>query len=125
MSVPIRRGAVYWIPDEAVELPPTPREKRNLHKRRPFLILSIDERNAEEAWPVVLGFPLSTSDVFVSEYDVELAAGKANLPDRCIVQVALLQAIAKRHILDRIGQLDANDMEKVTVGHLRYTGFID
>ena len=124
MSVPIRRGAVYWVSDEALELPPTPRVRRNFHQRRPFLILSADERNAEDAWPIVLGFPLSTSGVFVSEYDVSLAAGSAGLPEPCTVQVPLLQALAKRHILERIGQLDANVMEKVVLGHLRYADLV-
>jgi len=124
MNVPIRRGAVYWIHDDAVELPPTTRAKRKMHSRRPFLVLSLDERNAEDSWPIVQGFPLSTSDVVVTEYDVFLAAGVANLPKRCAVQVPLLQPIAKRHILERIGQLPANEMEKVVLGHLRYCGLV-
>lgn len=125
MTVPIRRGAVYWIPDAAVALPPTEMKDRNLHPKRPFLVLSADVRNVEGDWPVVLGFPLSTADKFISEYDVVLPKGTANLTDRCHVQVALLQPLAKSKLLEWLGQVDANTMEVIIARHLTYIGVID
>ena len=38
MTIPIRRGQLYWIPDTAVELPPTTRKDRVLHRRGPFAL---------------------------------------------------------------------------------------
>jgi mRNA-degrading endonuclease toxin of MazEF toxin-antitoxin module len=125
MTVPIRRGAVYWIPDRAVALPPTDSENRTFHPRRPFLVISNDQRNVDDVWQIVLGFPLSTADRFVSEYDVALPKGTANLTSRCHVQIALLQPLAKKHLSEWLGQVDANTMEVVIARHLAYAGIID
>lgn len=124
MRVPVRRAAVYWIPDEAVELPPTTRAKRKMHNRRPFLVLSCDERNTEDVWPIVLGFPLSTSERLSTEYDVQIPRNECGLPDTSWVQVTLLQPIAKVHLLDRIGQLPANRMDIVIRNHFQYIGLV-
>ena len=120
MSVPIRRGGVYWVDDRVVGLPPTETDKRNFHPRRPFLVVSNDDRNCEDDWPMVLGYPISTADHFRSEFDVPLPKGAANLPDRCHVQVALAQPIAKTKVLDRLGQVDANTMELVVARFISY-----
>ena len=124
MNVPVRRAAVYWIPDEAVELPPTTRTRRNMHARRTFLVCSNDERNTEDDWPIVQGFPLSTAGHLRTEYDVKVAANECGLRDHSWVQVALLQPIAKTNLLDRIGQISANRMDEVVRNHLLYIGVI-
>lgn len=124
MKVPIRRAAVYWIPDEAVELPPTTRAKRKMHNRRPFLVVSCDDRNVEDVWPIVQGFPLSTSERLSTEYDVLISSNECGLAEASWVQVALLQPIAKVHLLDRIGQVSANRMDEIIHNHLLYIGVI-
>ena len=124
MNVPVRRAAIYWIPDEAVELPPTTREKRNMHARRPFLVVSNDERNTEDEWPIVQGFPLSTAEHLKTEYDVKIPANECGLNNESWVQVVLLQPIAKKHLLERIGQVSANRMEEIIRNHLLYIGVI-
>lgn len=121
MTVPIRRGALYWIPDGAVNLPPTAPEKRNLHERRPFLVLSNDTMNVDATWPVVTGFPLTTSKEYSTKFDVELARGDCALPQHCWIQVPLLQPITKAHLLEYVGPLKAHFVEEAVVRFIKYT----
>lgn len=125
MTMPIRHGSAYWIPDTAVALPPTIPSERVQHPRRPFLVYSNDGTNADHDWPIVSGFPLSTSDEFATEFDVRLNRGQAGLPDDCWVLVALFQPISKSKLREWIGPLDANTVEQVTAQFLRYNGVIE
>jgi mRNA-degrading endonuclease toxin of MazEF toxin-antitoxin module len=75
------------------------------------LVVSGDDTNDDPTWPVVLGFPLSTSDEFASRFDVSLKKGAANLPQDCWVRVNMLQPIAKEKLREWIGSLDANNVE--------------
>lgn len=122
MTDPIRRGAVYWIPDTSVNLPPNAGPTRKIKPKRPFLVISNDKQNDEAGWPVVLGFPLTTSDEFRSEFDVALKKGAGDLPEDCTVRVVLLQPIAKTKIGPRIGQLPANTVQECVARALDYMG---
>ena len=120
MKVPIRRGGVYWIPDTAVQLPPTTPKDRVVHPRRPFLVMSTDKTNVDDQWPLVIGFPFSTSHEFSSEFDFELEKGDAGLKEGCWVRIPLFQPIAKEKLLERVGQLSASQMQSVVALHLHY-----
>jgi mRNA-degrading endonuclease toxin of MazEF toxin-antitoxin module len=122
--IPIRHGSVYTIPDTAVELPPTPRPLRKIKPTRPFLVYSNDVSNQDPTWLIVSGFPLTTSDEFATEFDVQLSAGQADLSSDCWVQVPLLQAISKEKLKRWVGQLDANTLEKITGQLLLYNQVI-
>lgn len=122
MTVPIRRSAVYWVPDTAVALPPLTLRDRNVHPRRPFLVISADPQNTDPSWPVVLGFPLTTSNEFASEFDVHLNVGQAGLKAEGWVRVSLLQPVAKTKLMSRIGGLDANATEECLARLLAYMG---
>ena len=121
---PIRRGALYWVPDTSVALPPTTSKDRVPHPRRPFLIISNDERNADYAWPVVLGFPLTTSLEFKTEYDVAVAKGVAGLAQDSVIRVVMLQPIAKAKLTQRMGQLPASTVEECVARMLDYAGLL-
>lgn len=122
MTDPIRRGHIYWVPDSAFKLPPN--DKRVFHKRRPFLVLSNDTKNTDTAWPIVFGFPLSTSDEHATEFDVPLSKGTGGVVDDCYVLVALAQAVAKSKLQDHTGQLNANIIEELIARQLQYLGAI-
>lgn len=111
MTVVIRRGGIYWIPDSAANFPPVALKDRKLHKQRPFLVISDDQSNVDPNWPVVVGFPLSTSDEFRGRFDVALKAGTANLPEDSWVRINMLQPMAKEKLRERVGGLDANNVE--------------
>ncbi len=122
MKAPIRQGHIYWVPDSAIKLPPN--DKREVHRRRPYLVMSSDAKNADESWPVVFGFPLSTSQDRGTEFDVPLPRGSAGLPEDCLVMVPLAQALAKSKLGDHTGQLDANTREAVVARLLSYFGVL-
>jgi mRNA-degrading endonuclease toxin of MazEF toxin-antitoxin module len=124
MTVPIRRGAIYWVEDAAIDLPPTETSQRVVHPRRPFLVVTTDDSNADVTWPIVLGYPVSTAERFMTEHDVPLPTGTANLSKRSHVQVALLQPVSKSKLLEWIGQVDANTLELVNARALSYIGLI-
>ncbi len=121
MSVPIRLGGLYWVPDTAVALPPKTLKERTLHPKRPFLVFSNDEVNTSDDWPIVLGFPLTTSPEFATRYCINLAKGCCPLPEECWVQVPLLQPLAKTKLVDYVGALSANLVEDVRVRLLQYS----
>jgi len=115
---------VYWIPDTAVALPPTAPNDRPKHPRRPFLVVSNDMDNIDPKWTTVLGFPLSTSDEWATKYDVRIAAGTANLPEKCWVRINMIQPIAKTKLQERTGQLSASLYEECISQLFRYMGEI-
>lgn len=121
MTVPIRLGGLYWVPDTAVTLPPQTLKDRNVHPRRPFLVISNDTVNTSEQWPIVLGFPLTTSHEYATSFCVRLEKGSCALPEECWVQVPLLQPLAKPKLLEYVGPLAANLVEDVKVKLVTYT----
>lgn len=121
MTVPIRLGGLYWVPDTAVSLPPRTLGERNIHTSRPFLVLSNDETNTNEKWPLVLGFPLTTSPDLKTSFCVPIPEKSCALPSACWVQVPLLQPLAKEKLREYLGQLPANLMESVRIKLTQYT----
>ncbi|MFJ6427530.1 type II toxin-antitoxin system PemK/MazF family toxin [Microbacterium maritypicum] len=121
MTVPIRLGGLYWVPDSAVSLPPRTLKERTLHPKRPFLVISNDEVNTAEEWPIVLGFPLTTSHDFATSFCVKLERGVCPLPEECWVQVPLLQPLAKTKLVEYVGPLAANFVEEVKLKLVTYT----
>ena len=122
MTGPIRRGHIYWVPDSAFKLPPN--DKRELHRQRPYLVFSNDMKNTEPEWPIVFGFPLSTSDEHSTEFDVHLSKGDGGVMSDCFVLVTLAQAVSKSKLGDRTGQLSANRTDEILARHLGYLGAI-
>lgn len=117
MRVPIRKGSVLWLPDDSVNLPPS--ANRTEHARRPIVVVSGDDNNADSEWLVFLGCPISSA-AYSTEFDVKLAAGAGGLAKKGWVRVPLVQPFSKTDVLDRAGQLDANLMEEITVRLLSY-----
>jgi mRNA-degrading endonuclease toxin of MazEF toxin-antitoxin module len=120
--VPIRRGGLYWVPDSAVNFPPLAPKERAPHPRRPFLVISNDERNVEESWPVALGFPITTAHEFKTEYDIEIPKNTGGLGEDSVIRVVMLQPIAKTKLTERIGQLPAETVEACVARMFEYTG---
>lgn len=125
MSDPIRRSAIYNVPDTSVTFPPRTLKERNIKPTRPFLVLSNDQENSDPGWPVVLGFPISTAPDFKSEFDVEVQPGDNGLTDDCWIQIVMLQPLAKTKLQARRGQLSALDMERVVTNLARYIELIE
>lgn len=121
MNVPIRMGGLYWVPDTAVALPPKTLKERALHPSRPFLVHSNDTVNTDDQWPIVLGFPLTTSHEFATPFCVNVPKGSCSLPAESWVQVPLLQPLAKEKLREYVGPLPATLMENVRVRLLQYS----
>lgn len=124
MTQPIRRGDIFLVPDTSVAFPPRTLKERNIKQERPYLVVSADDNDADPDWPIVLGFPLSTSPDFKSEFDVEVERGAGGLREDCWVQIVMVQPLAKTKLQRKIGHLEANDMERVMTNLARYTALI-
>ncbi|MCI1018192.1 type II toxin-antitoxin system PemK/MazF family toxin [Microbacterium sp. C5A9] len=120
MTVPIRLGGLYWVPDSAVALPPQ-KPNRVMHPKRPFLVFSNDSVNTDDEWPLVLGFPVTTSHEFATRFCVNLPKGTCPLPKESWVQVPLLQPLAKEKLQTYVGPLAANTLEDIRLSLIQYT----
>ncbi|WP_375164186.1 type II toxin-antitoxin system PemK/MazF family toxin [Paenarthrobacter sp.] len=116
---PIRRGYVYWVPDEQVALPPE--NHRTSHSRRPVIVLTGDHKNDDGHWPVVTVCPVS-SGAQNSEYDIRIPANTGGLPSKGWARVCLVQPMDKHFIGERIGQLDAKLVDQIMANYLGYLG---
>jgi len=121
MKDPIRRGSVMWVPDAAVQMPPD--AHRQMHAKRPVLVLSGDASNDDASWPIILAAPITSSD-YSTEFDVKVGANQGGLSKKGWIRIPLIQPIAKTDVLERAGQLDAAIVAEVIARWLRYTGSI-
>lgn len=113
------------MPDVGLTLPPES-VRGDAHKTaRPFLVISADTKNLDPNWPTVVGFPLSTSTTFRTQFDVKLAAGDGNVPKKCWVRVPAIQPIAKEDLADKLGELPAELMLDVEAGIAEYLALLD
>lgn len=118
---PIRRGHVYWVPDEEVDLPPE--QNRTPHSQRPVVILTGDHKNDDAKWPIVTVCPVSSGSQ-ASEYDVRIPANAGGLKAKGWARVCLVQPMEKQFIGERVGQLDANFVDELMANYLGYLGAI-
>ncbi|MCA4724832.1 type II toxin-antitoxin system PemK/MazF family toxin [Mycolicibacterium fortuitum] len=103
MTFPVRRGYIYQVEDKILRLPPE--DKRQVHiERRPFLVFSGDVTNGDSTWPVVSGFPISSSTTYRTEFDVQLGAGDGNLSKKGWVRIHAVQPLLKTDLQDCTGK---------------------
>lgn len=122
MAAPIH-GGVYLVADEVISLDDG--RSRTVHDaRRPFVVLSGLRFNSDPEWRVVLGCPTSRSTQFRTELCVRLAAGEANLPNKCWIRVPALQAIPKTKLQDHTGTLTGDKLREAQMRVLEYVGLI-
>lgn len=116
-------GNLYLVADEKLRL--LPEEERQQHaERRRFLVLSGSETNSEDAWPVVLGCPVSASTRFRTRFDVTLAYGEAGVTKKCWIRVPAVQPLRKTDLEDSTGTLSAERLKEVQVRLVEYLGLI-
>ena len=119
----VRTGDVYLVRDERISL--LPDSDRNIHsERRPFVILSNNQKNSQQNWPVVLGCPISSSTKYRTEYDFKLGHGEAGVTKKCWITVPALQRLLKEDLEDKQGALDASQLEEVQAAVLDYMGLL-
>ncbi|MGI5155185.1 hypothetical protein [Microbispora sp. CA-102843] len=51
MKSSIRKGGVYYVSDRSLTMPPN--DQRNLHARRPVVVLSGDAKNQQPDWDLI------------------------------------------------------------------------
>lgn len=113
-------GGVYTVIDEKIRL--LPAGERYKHPTRPFLVLSPTAIMQDDAWPVVVGCPLSTSDKWHTEYDVEILKGVAGLESNSWVRVPAIQPIEKDDLDFFKGQVPGNLLVQVRASIAAYCG---
>jgi mRNA interferase MazF len=107
--VVVRRGDIYWVdfsPGKGSE--PT--------GRRPGLVIQCDALNESRLNTVVM--LAITTNLKFSELpgNVLLAKGEANMPKRCVINVTQLKSVDKSSLVEKIGSLSSEEMERVVAG---------
>lgn len=117
-------GCLYLVADEKTRL--LPEEQRQQHdERRRFVVLSAPETNSDDAWPVVLGCPVSASTRYRTRFDVVLNYGEAGVTKKCWIRVPAIQPLLKNDLEDRTGTLRPERLEEVQARLLEYLGLIN
>ena len=115
-------GGVYQIKDNLIRLPPV--EKRQQHNTRPFLVLSPAKVVQDNKWPVVVGYPLSTSRKSKTEFDVLVQRHEAACEQGCWVRVPAIQPVEKKNLDFYKGQLYSQTLDHVCAAVAAYLGII-
>lgn len=123
MKGSIRKGGVYLVPDRSLTMPPN--DQRNLHPKRPVIVLSGDAKNEQADWPLVYVVPTSTSTTLKTEYCVKLAQGAGNLPSKCWVRTVCAQPFLKEELGDYLGRLPAQSLALIEENLFAYLGLVD
>jgi len=115
-------GAVYFVPDRLLDMSDPDRLPHP--SRRPVVIMSDQEHNANRQWPIVLACPTTTKTTLKTPFNVKLRAGDGGVPDRCWIVVPLLQVLYKRDLSDHLGVLFEQKIEESRARLLDYMGMI-
>jgi mRNA-degrading endonuclease toxin of MazEF toxin-antitoxin module len=107
------RGGVYFVPDDILVLLPSQLRKIIHAGRRYFVVLSGDETNDDDNWPIVSGCPISSQTGWRTKFDVQLGAGEGGVQKKCWVRVPALQSIEKQHLQDFTGLLDPARIDQI------------
>jgi mRNA-degrading endonuclease toxin of MazEF toxin-antitoxin module len=123
-------GGVYYISDHLLKLPGDSGGGRKQHPQRPVLVVSDqNEENGTNAapanvFPVVWIVPLSTSSTGRTRFDIPVAAGDGNLPQKCWARVPALQLVDKANLGTFLGVVKQETLDAVTAQILRFLGII-
>lgn len=113
---------VYLVPDQQVTMPPN--GERRMHERRPVIVLSEQRICSDENWPVVSALPLSTSDKYVTPYDVEVAKGVCGNTDQCWARVHMVQPLLKEHLVTKWGEVPPNLFQDILSKFAEHVGLL-
>ena len=105
----VRRGDIYWVDF-------SPGKGSEPLGRRPGLVVQCDALNDSKLNTVVV--LAITSNLKFSELpgNVVLAKGETNMPKRCVINVTQLKSVDKRSLVEKIGSLSQEKMERVVAG---------
>lgn len=117
-----QRGGVYWFPDDKLTLPPN--SQRNLHPRRPVIVVSSDVTNHDRGWPTVLIVPASSSTSLHTEFCLKLNKGDGGLDKKTWARVPAVQPVLKADLEDFVGRLSPDLLEQLYARLVRFMGLI-
>jgi mRNA-degrading endonuclease toxin of MazEF toxin-antitoxin module len=121
MGQPVR-GGVYYVRDDIMTLLPDVLRSVIHTGRRFFVVLSGDETDQDEEWPIVSGCPISSSTTLKTKFDVKLGAGEGGVQKKCWVRIPALQSIEKQHLQDFSGLLDPSRIDQIDAALFLYLG---
>jgi mRNA-degrading endonuclease toxin of MazEF toxin-antitoxin module len=114
-------GGIYLVADSTIVL--LPAESRAVHdSRRPVLVLSGSETNADPNWVVVLACPISSSTTRRTKFCVKLSAGEGNVTGKCWVRIPAVQALMKSNLEDHQGVITENRLAECYARLVEYMG---
>ena len=105
----IRNGSVYWVDF-------SPGKGSEPMGRRPGLVIQADVLNDSKLNTVIMLAITSTLKFGELPGNVFLRKGEANLPKRCVVNVAQFKSVDKKSVKEKIGTLSEKRMEEVYQG---------
>ena len=119
----VQPGALYFVEDETLLL--LPREDRKLHDtRRPVVVVSGAQVNANADWPFVLCCPLSTSTTRKTEFCVPLS-GQEAVGKKTWGRVPAIQPIMKSDLQDFIHEVPEHKRLEIQARIVQYLGIVD
>ena len=105
----IRKGGIYWINF-------SPGKGSEPKGRRPGLVIQNDVLNDSKLNTVIVVAITSTMKFGELPGNVILKKGEANLPERCVINVAQLKSVDKSGIQEFIGMLSEKRLNEVHEG---------
>ena len=105
----IRKGSIYWVDF-------SPGKGSEPMGRRPGLVIQNNAINDSKINTVVMLAITSTLKYGDLPGNVILRKGEANMPKRCVINVSQVKSVDKKSIVEKIGTLAAEKMEKVEDG---------
>ena len=105
----VERGDVWWVDfGEPVGSEPG--------YRRPVLVVSSDRFNRSRIRTVIVSAITSNLRLAAAPGNVEVPAGTANLPKKCVVNVSQTLVIDRERLTERIGTAPLSVMRSVDDG---------
>ena len=120
-------GTIYYVRDDKLRLPGPDRQ---MHERRPVLVVSDQTRmhgqNAEPSskFASVLVVPITSSGARKTQFDWPIEAGDGNITKRGWIRIPALQPIDKDDLEDMLGSVKPDTLKRVTAQILYYLGLI-
>jgi mRNA-degrading endonuclease toxin of MazEF toxin-antitoxin module len=106
-------GEVWYVDDQAIQIPPPPGTIRTLHPNRMVVVVSNAQDCSDSAVWTVLMVPLSSRVDLARRFDVRLIKGEGGVTKDCIAQVSVLGPVPKAAFVQRIGVLPVSRFRSV------------
>lgn len=116
-------GQIYLCDDKELMFPDEKLlRKRELHDKRPVLVVQDNEFNNNPAFPLIMITPISTKVIYKTYMDFELKKGKDPVKEDCYVRLYLTQPTLKTNLVSFVGKLVQDRIDEIKAIYIDYLG---